>query len=104
MTNSLGLSIIIPIFNAQNVIEQTLILLLDQSYNSNEIICVDDHGTDNSITIIQEIMSNHLLGDRISLIKQPHNMGAAMARNVGLAQATGEIGRASCRERVLRLV
>lgn len=79
-------SIIMPVYNAEKYIAQTLQSLVKQTYTNFEIICVDDGSSDKSADIIDQIAHKDR---RIRLIKQP-NSGAAMARNKGISLADGE--------------
>ena len=47
-------SIIIPVFNVEKYIEQCINSIIEQDFNSYEIICVDDGSTDASGTICDE--------------------------------------------------
>jgi len=75
-------SIIIPVYNAEKFIEQTIISVLSQSFTNIELIVVDDGSTDNSVNILNNYESN------IKIIHQP-NKGAAAARNTGYMQSHG---------------
>lgn len=79
-------SIIVPIYNLENYIEQSVRSLLAQSYQNVEIILVDDGSRDNSLSLITQLAAED---SRIVYTSQP-NGGAAKARNTGLAMATGE--------------
>ena len=48
------LSVVIPVYNAENFIRRTLESVLSQSYAVHEIICVDDGSTDGSADILKE--------------------------------------------------
>lgn len=79
-------SIIIPVYNAANYLEESLNDLLNQTYDNFEIICVNDGSTDDS----QRILENYCKNDcRIRLISQ-NNKGGGAARNAGYDQACGE--------------
>ena len=84
--NNPKVSIIVPIYNLENYIEQSVRSLLAQSYQNVEIILVDDGSKDNSLSIIKHLAASD---SRIVYTSQP-NGGAAKARNTGLALATGE--------------
>lgn len=84
MNNSL-VSIIIPVYNAQNHILETLNSIKEQTYNEYEIILVDDCSTDDSIEIIRNFKS-----DKLYLYRLNKNSGAAVARNYGINKAKGE--------------
>ncbi|WP_290161290.1 glycosyltransferase family 2 protein [Xylanibacter rodentium] len=53
MTNEL-ISIIIPLYNKEKAISQTLMSVLNQTYNNLEIIIADDGSTDNSASIVKK--------------------------------------------------
>ncbi|MGM9538470.1 MAG: glycosyltransferase [Candidatus Onthomonas sp.] len=79
------LSIIIPVYNAAAYLPQTLDSILGQSLKEIEVICVDDGSTDSS----QEILRSYAEKDaRVQVLCQ-ENLHAGVARNAGLAVATG---------------
>lgn len=84
--NSSLLSVIIPVYNLQNYIYNTIQSVLSQDYSNIEVIIVDDGSSDNSWNIIQELADKD---PRIRAFKQS-NGGAAKARNYGLEKAKGE--------------
>lgn len=79
------ISVIIPVYNAENWIKETLDSLVCQTYPDVEIICVDDGSSDRSCSIIEEIQKDH---SNVKLIKQK-NAGVCAARNTGIASASG---------------
>lgn len=79
------ISIIVPVYNAEKYIEETINSVLNQTYSDFELILVDDVSTDNSIAIISKFNDS-----RIRLIALDENSGAYAARNRGLAEAKGE--------------
>ena len=78
------ISVIIPVYNAAAVIEDTIMSVLEQSYEDHELILVDDASSDNS----RQVIEDHLC-DRIKLLDNRHEKGAAGARNTGIEAATG---------------
>lgn len=78
------ISIIIPVYNAENFIKETIKTIKDQTYKNWEAIFVDDNSTDNSKEIIKENLQSN-----IKLIELPENFGPAIARNKGLDIAKG---------------
>ena len=76
-------SVVVPCFNAERFIAETLESALHQTYSEIEIIVIDDGSTDNSARIIQSYR------DRIKIQLGP-NRGASVARNLGTALARGE--------------
>ncbi|HGA1494581.1 TPA: glycosyltransferase family 2 protein [Streptococcus suis] len=79
-------SVIIPVYNASRFIEETIQSVLKQTYQHFEIILVDDVSTDESVSIIRNMMATD---KRISLLENDVNSGVALARNRGVAASTG---------------
>jgi len=79
-------SVVLPVYNVGNYLEQCLRSLLDQTLQEIEIICVDDGSTDNSLEILMEYQKK----DRRIQIIQQENHGAGAARNAGMAIAQGQ--------------
>ncbi len=81
------LSIIIPTYNVENYIEETLNSCLNQDIPKSEyeIICIDDGSKDNTIGKIEQIMKIH---NNIYLYTQK-NSGVSVARNRGIELANG---------------
>lgn len=80
------ISVIIPCYNSEDWIEETIKSVSRQSAADIEIIVVDDGSTDGSAAIVGRLASQD---SRIKLYRQP-NAGPSAARNTGLAQAQGE--------------
>lgn len=79
------ISVIVPAFNEEIHIEQTLMSLLGHEPRPWEIIVVDDGSTD----MTAEIARRHLTGiDRAKVIELPVNMGKAEALNTGIQAAS----------------
>ena len=77
-------SIIIPTYNRQHIIADTIRNVLSQTQQDIEIIVIDDGSTDNTKTIVEGIKD-----PRMKYFYKP-NGGPASARNFGLAKAVGE--------------
>lgn len=87
-------SIIIPVHNGSGTLERCLNTLLTKSEISQEIILVNDFSTDNSEEIIDSYIQKY---PNIKLINSDHNMGAGLARNIGIQCASGKyIGFVDC--------
>jgi teichuronic acid biosynthesis glycosyltransferase TuaG len=80
-------SIVVPVYNSQEYLEDTIKTVEDQTYKNWELILVDDCSIDNSVDIIEKHMKQ---GNKISLIKLKENSGAAIARNAGMKAAEGK--------------
>ena len=79
-------SVIIPCYNAEDYIEETVQSAIDQSYSNVEIIVVNDGSTDDSLKLIKALEKKH---PQIIVISQV-NKGVSSARNKGLERAQGE--------------
>ena len=81
-----GISIIIPCYNSEKYIQQTIQSVQNQTYKNWEMIIVDDCSTDRTCEIVKKIS---MMDSRIKLICQKENLGAAKARNLSTMKATG---------------
>lgn len=81
------ISIIVPCYNAEKYIKRCLDSLLNQTLTETEIICIDDKSTDNTLAVLKAFASSD---NRLRIIEQNVNRGAAAARNTGLEVAAGE--------------
>ncbi|MDE7268211.1 MAG: glycosyltransferase [Lachnospiraceae bacterium] len=79
-------SIVVPVYNAQDFIGETIQYVKAQTYEHWELLLVDDCSLDNSCNIIEEMQRTD---DRIKLIRQERNSGAASCRNKGVGCARG---------------
>ena len=73
-----------PCFNAAGHISESVGSVLGQSYEAIELIVVNDDSTDHSLQVLEGIRDYRLV-----IISQPHS-GVCVARNRGLAEATGD--------------
>lgn len=78
------ISIIIPVYNGATTIQATVDSVLKQTFSDFELIVVDDDSTDNTLEILSQYTDS-----RIQVLSCPHG-GAAVSRNRGLKQASGE--------------
>ena len=79
-------SVIMPVFNAQDTLEESLNSVLSQTLKNIELICVDDGSTDRSTEILKKIADKD---ERVVIITQS-NKGSGIARNAGMEAAKGE--------------
>lgn len=86
-------SIIIPVYNAEKYIRETIESVCAQTYTGWELLLVDDLSKDGSVPLIEEIIAEKeaqgLPAGKIRLIRKAVNEGAAKARNTGLDAANG---------------
>ncbi|MFD2442714.1 glycosyltransferase [Bacillus sp. CGMCC 1.16607] len=86
--SEIKISAIMPVFNGEKYIRDSLLSLLQQTYLLHEIIVIDDNSSDQTVKIVKEIMK--AFKKRIKIIKLSENVGASKARNIGLNIAEGE--------------
>ena len=79
-------SIVIPCYNAERFVRDTVASAQAQTIADIEIICVDDGSTDQTLAVLEELVAGD---DRIQVISQ-ENGGEGPARDAGLRAATGE--------------
>ena len=83
---SVKVSIIMPIYNAEQFLEKRLSAAVNQTLNYIEIICVNDGSKDNSLGIMEKYQERD---SRIKIVDKV-NAGYGHAMNIGLANASGE--------------
>lgn len=81
------ISIIIPVYNAERFLKDTIKTVEEQTYTNWELIFVNDCSKDKSAKIIEEKIKEN---DKIKLINLEQNSGAAIARNTGIDAARGQ--------------
>lgn len=80
------LSIVIPVYNAENYIDRCLQSIINSGISDYEIICVDDGSTDNSYRCLLHYALKY---SNISVFKQKNSF-AGVARNLGMKYAKGD--------------
>ena len=89
MKNSLLISIIIPVFNSEKFIEETLLSVYNQSYKNYQIIIIDDGSTDGSKKIIYKYLRKGI--DKYFFQKNKGVLKLCETINTGLNLAEGEL-------------
>lgn len=84
--NMKKISIIIPVYNAGEYLEECLESVINQSYTNIEVLLIDDGSIDNS----QEICKKYLNKSQIFKYYYQKNQGVSSARNNGIKNATGD--------------
>ena len=80
------LSVIIPVYNGEEYLEEAVKSVLNQPWRDLEVICVNDGSTDNSVSILESIAK---ADNRVHIVHQK-NQGVAEARNRGIDLARGK--------------
>lgn len=83
------LSVVVINWNARKYIVNCLRSILDSDYKNLEVILVDNHSEDGSISLVKELLSQDELS-RISILVNDKNFGAAYALNQGANAAKGK--------------
>ena len=102
---SLLVSVVVPVYNAENVLTDTMGNLIYQSIferygeGSCEILLVDDCSTDSTPYILDDLQRQ--FPNRIRVFHLPENLGPGGARNVGMDEARGQfVGFVNCDDMV----
>jgi teichuronic acid biosynthesis glycosyltransferase TuaG len=77
-------SIVVPIYNAEKFLDDTIKSVLSQSYTNWELLLINDCSTDQSENIAKKYLSK-----KIKLYVMDKNSGAALTRNKGIDLAKG---------------
>lgn len=80
--NEVSISVVIPAYNAERWISETLESILAQSYPASEVIVVDDGSTDATVLKVGAV------GQSVKCLLRDHR-GAAAARNAGILESSG---------------
>lgn len=78
-------SVIIPVFNGADTICRAIDSVIGQGCRDLEVIVVDDASTDGTARLLKE-----QYGNEVKVISLPQNSGSSVARNAGMAAATGD--------------
>lgn len=80
------LSVIIPVYNAEKYLEESIMSILNQSFTDFELIIINDLSTDKSLEIIKKLKE---FDHRIILINNEINSGPSKSRNKAIAECKG---------------
>lgn len=81
------ISAVIPIYNSEKYIIETLESVINQSYPVDEVVIIDDCSSDLSYELVEEYMNVH---PQVRLIRLPYNQGVSTARNTGMWETKNE--------------
>ena len=83
--NDKKISIIIPVYNVEKYVKETLISVKNQSLKPDEVIIINDGSTDNSLNIVKDIKDTESWK-----IYETINQGLGLTRNYGKSLAKGD--------------
>ncbi len=86
MKKDIIFSIVMPVYNTANYLDESIGSVLKQNASNWELICINDGSTDESLDILMKYAG---LDKRIK-VKDIPNSGPANARNIGISETTGE--------------
>ncbi len=81
------ISVIMPLFNADKYLSESLDSVLNQTFKQFELICIDDFSDDATVKIVRDYQEKD---SRISIILNKQHSGAAFSRNTGIKMAKGQ--------------
>lgn len=84
-------SILVPVYQAEEYIERCARSLFEQTYDNLEYLFCDDCSSDNSIQILESVIKDYPdCANRIKILHHEENRGVSAARNTGIKNATGD--------------
>lgn len=81
-------SVVIPLYNAETTIYETVVSVVNQSYENIEIIIVNDGSEDKSAEIVFSLIKE--FEDKKIVFLEQNNLGVSVARNKGIIASRGE--------------
>jgi len=85
------ISICVPVYNVAPYIERCVHSLMQQTYENLEYIFVDDCSTDNSVSVLQKVITGYpYRTDQVRILHNDRNHGLAYTRRVSIEAAKGE--------------
>lgn len=85
--DSILISIVMPAYNAEKTIAESIESVLKQTYQNIELIIVDDASDDRTVSIATVYAEKD---PRVKILKNKKNAGVAATRNQGIAEAKGQ--------------
>jgi teichuronic acid biosynthesis glycosyltransferase TuaG len=79
-------SVIMPAYNSEKFIEDSIISVLTQTYKNLELIVIDDCSKDNTVKLIDQLSNQD---HRVRFVKNEVNLGVSETRNKGISLASG---------------
>jgi GT2 family glycosyltransferase/glycosyltransferase involved in cell wall biosynthesis len=85
------ISVVMPVYNRESVVETALDSILAQSYKNYEVIIVDDGSDDATCQVVENYIAENNISEKFVLVRLGTNSGVSSARNAGLDVAKGEV-------------
>jgi teichuronic acid biosynthesis glycosyltransferase TuaG len=85
------IDIIIPVYNSEKYIQNTVNSVLNQTYKYWRLIIIDDASTDNTIKILEKLYKKYRNKKKITILKNQVNKGQAFSRNLGLKYSKSKL-------------
>lgn len=80
----------VPVYNVEKYVVRCLESIFAQNLDGIELILVDDKGTDNSMSVIMDFLSEHPKRDIVRIVENEYNMGVGYSRNRIVSEARGK--------------
>lgn len=87
MNSSAKVSIVMPAYNSEEYIKESVYSVIAQTWCNWELLIIDDGSTDNTCLIVEQLSEKDL---RIRLFRNSVNRGVAASRNMGILHSAGE--------------
>jgi len=91
MISKFYIDIIIPVYNSEKYIQNTIMSVLNQKYKHWRLIIVDDASKDNTRQILYKLYKKFRNKKKIIILKNNVNKGQALSRNLGLKYSTSKL-------------
>lgn len=91
MISKFYIDIIMPVYNSEKYIQNTVKSVLNQTYKYWRLIIIDDASTDNTIQILYKLYRKHRNKKKIIILKNEVNKGQAFSRNLGLKYSKSKL-------------
>ncbi len=89
--NNYKVTIVVPTYKRSMFLDRAIYSILHQSHNNIEIIVVDDNDPNSNFRMeTEEKMVKYKSNEKIIYVRNPKNLGGALARNEGIYRATGD--------------
>lgn len=81
------ITVVVPIYNHIQHLEECLASIIDQTSPANEVICIDDNSPDPRVKQLLSALTRH---EKIKIIYNQRNLGISVSQNLAVAQAIGQ--------------